>query len=116
MADPLSSITSAFAILKSLREISDKLRNAEMKGLIADLTVDLAEVKMKLAESMEENLELRNKIRQLDNPQFSPCPRCGKRSWHVAASRPDRDFGDMGGTVRTYRCEDCGLSEEKFVH
>jgi hypothetical protein len=116
MAELISSISSAIAIVKNHRELSDKLKNAELKGLLADLNVELAEVKMRLADVLQENTELKAQARAMQTPTHDPCPRCGKRTWSVHATRPDPNFGDMGGSLRTYKCSECGLSEEKFYH
>lgn len=107
MADVFASLSSAIALVKKLREINDKVKDAESKSLIADLSIELAEIKMQLADVMNENTRLRGEL------QGEPCPKCLQRGgWHVERSRPDRDFGEMGVTIRTYQCSKCGYSED----
>lgn len=73
-------------------------------------------------EVQEENIELRTRIldletqvRELENLEGEPCPRCRKRTWVVEKSEPDPMFGRLGGVSRTYRCTDCDLTERIMV-
>lgn len=116
MPEIIASITSAIAIVKNLSKLSDKLKNAELNGLIADLSLEMSELKMRMSELVDENTQLKAAARALDSPVHDPCPRCGKRTWKVESSRPDRDFGDMGGMIRTYKCAECAFTEDKFSH
>jgi hypothetical protein len=116
MPELISSIGSAFKILKSLNDLNEKLKSAELRGLIGDLSIELAEVKIRLAEVMNENTQLKSNARASASPSFGPCPQCSKRTWKVVATRPDYDFGSMGVSIRTYKCSECGFSEQKSTH
>ena len=59
----LSSISKAVEIAKQLREVSEKIKDADTRGLIADLNLELADIKMQFAELQEEKLELQKQLR-----------------------------------------------------
>lgn len=61
----LDAIDRLIGGIKKLRELSQKLKNAEMHDLIADLMLQGAELKMKTAELQSENLELRRSMDEL---------------------------------------------------
>ena len=111
----ITAITNAIGLLTRLREISATIRDAEFKNLLADLSLELAEVKIKMAGLMEENLELQNKIKELENVEGDPCPRCRKRGWQIEKSEPDEVYGLIGGIRRTYKCSFCGFSEGELI-
>ena len=115
MGDLISSVSTAITIAKRLKEINDHIKDAEFKNLLADLSVELADVKLKLAEVIEENLTLKGKIRELQNTEGEPCPKCRKSGWQLESSEPDPVFGELGGIQRVYKCSVCGFSEKKIV-
>ena len=43
------------------------------------------------------------------------CPKCARTGWSVESSKPDRQFGDLGINLRTYKCRFCGFSEGKLA-
>jgi hypothetical protein len=45
----ITAITNAIGLLTRLKRISGNIRDAEFKNLLADLSLDLPEVKMKMA-------------------------------------------------------------------
>src|SRR5262245_8970591 len=87
MTDLATSLSTAFGILKRLKDINENIKNSEFSNLIADLSMELAEVKMRLAGVIEENVKLKEQIRELQNVEGDPCPRCRKRGWHVEDSK-----------------------------
>jgi hypothetical protein len=111
----ITAITNAIGLLTRLREISANIRDAEFKNLLADLSLELAEVKIKMAGLMNENLDLQNKIKELESVEGDPCPRCHKRGWQLEKSEKHPDLGEMGILLRTYKCSFCGLTEEIMV-
>ena len=115
MSEIFSTIASAISTAKKLKELSDKARDAEFKNLVADLHLQLAETKTQLADLMQDNTRLKDKIRSLESVQCAPCPSCRKPGWHVEKSERDSLFGEVGGIRRTYKCSFCGFSEEKLV-
>ena len=64
MADVLSILNGAITTVQKLREISQKVKDAETTNLIADLNLKLADLKMKFAELQEDNLRLRNELNE----------------------------------------------------
>jgi hypothetical protein len=113
----LSSITTAIALGKQLIAVGEKTKNAQLKNLVADLLLKLAEIKTQLASVMEENTRLKSQISNLESTkgEGEVCPKCRKSGWRVTDSRPDPIFGEAGTARRTYRCDQCGFSEEKLV-
>ena len=89
MADLIASLSTALSLASRLREISANIRDAEFKNLLADLTLQLADVKMQMAEVMEQNRLLTARVRELEQADGEPCPKCRKRTWDLEASRPD---------------------------
>ena len=47
MVEIIPSITNAIALVSRLKTISESIRNAEVKNLLADLSLELAEAKLK---------------------------------------------------------------------
>lgn len=114
MQDVIASIANAISLTKRLKEISDNIRDAEIKNLLADLSIELADSKLKVAELVSENAKLRQQLNELDTSPADPCPRCRKRAYVVTRSEPDKQFGELGGLRRTYTCSACGFTEEKI--
>jgi regulator of replication initiation timing len=115
MGDIVSTISTAISLASRLKKISENIKDAEFKNLLADLGLELAEVKMKLALLIEENTNLKVELNALKNAEGDPCPRCHKRGWHLEDSKPDKLFGDLGGMRRIYRCSFCGFKEEQLI-
>lgn len=115
MSDWTASLSTAIDIVKRLRAVNENIKNAEFSNLIADLNLEFADLKLKLAGVVEENVKLKTRIRELENSEGDPCPKCRKRTWELESSRPDPQFGDLGGIRRTYKCSDCGFTEQKLI-
>jgi hypothetical protein len=111
----IAAITNAIGLVTRLKKIAENVRDAEFKSVLADLTIELAEVKMKMAGLMNENLELQNRIKELESIEGDPCPRCRKRGWQIESSRKHPHFGEMGILLRTHKCSFCGFSEEEMI-
>jgi len=65
-------VTTAIAIVdkllkgfKRLREVNQKIDNAELQNLIADLMMDMTDLKLQMVESIDENIRLRSRIDEL---------------------------------------------------
>jgi predicted RNA-binding Zn-ribbon protein involved in translation (DUF1610 family) len=110
-SDLLPQISRAVTLATRLRVISDRGRDAEFRGLVADLLLELAEVQLKLDELLNENAALKGQL-QASNPKGERCPRCFEFGWRVTSSRP---HGQLGAMVQTYTCAKCGLKEEAMV-
>jgi hypothetical protein len=115
MSDVMQSLTTAVNIVSRLRAANENIKNADFANLIADLNLEFADVKLKLAGVLEENLKLKNQIRLLQSVDGDPCPKCRKRTYQLETSRPDPVMGDLGATRRSYKCASCGFGEDKFV-
>jgi hypothetical protein len=70
----------------------------------------------------EENIELRNRIleleaqvRRLESLEGEPCPRCRKKAWIVESSKANPTLGRLEGVRRTYKCTERGLKEATVV-
>jgi len=111
-SDLLPAISRAVTLATRLRVLSERGRDAEFKGIVADLLLELAEVQMKLDELMNENAGLKGQMQSSANPKGDRCPRCFESGWRVTSSRP---HGQLGGMVQTYACPKCGLKEEVVV-
>ena len=48
MGDIVTTISTAISLTSRLKEISENIRDAEFKNLLADLTLELADAKIKL--------------------------------------------------------------------
>jgi ribosomal protein L37E len=114
MIELIPAVTNAITLVSRLRTISENVKDAESRNLLADLSVELADVKIKMASMMEENANLHAKIRNFESLDTDPCPRCRKRTYTVEKSEPDRRFRAVGGLRRTYKCSSCAFSEEKL--
>jgi hypothetical protein len=112
--DVIASIANAISLTKRLKEISDNIRDAEIKNVLADLSLELAETKLKVAELVSQNAELKYQLQNIDASPADPCPRCRKRTYTVSKSEPDKEFGALGGLRRTYVCSVCGFTESKI--
>jgi hypothetical protein len=115
VSDWTTSLSTAIDIVKRLRAVNENIKNAEFSNLIADLNLELADLKLKLVGVVEENIKLREQIRELENVEGDPCPRCRKRTWELKTSTPHPDMAEMGVIIRGYECSSCGLSESKLV-
>jgi len=65
--DVLGMVDKTFAGIKKLREISQKLHDAELQNTIADLLVDVADLKVAVANQREDNAQLRTDLEKLRN-------------------------------------------------
>ena len=111
-SDLLPAISRAVTLATRLRVISDRGRDGEFRGIVADLLLELAEVKLKLDELLNENAALKGQMQVNANPKGDRCPRCFEFGWRMTTSRP---HGTLGAMVQTYTCPKCGLKEEVVV-
>lgn len=114
MTDLVSSISTVISLATRLRDINENIKSAEFKNLLADLSLQLSDVKLKLADVLEENTKLKSEVAALKNVDGDPCPKCRKRGWQLESSKRDSIFGDLGGMRKTFKCSLCGYSEERL--
>lgn len=61
-----SALTQAYNTVQSVKEIAKRMENAELRLAIADLTGNLADAKIELAQALEENLQIRRELDERD--------------------------------------------------
>ena len=115
MADLITSLSTAITLATRLREISKNIEDAEFKNLLADLSLELADAKFTISDLMNENVELKDKIKALSSATGETCPKCNNRTYELISSKKHPTFGDLGAKQREYKCSGCGFSESKFV-
>ena|SRR5581483_12424331 len=115
MPDILGTIASVVGIVRKVQQASAKIHDAELKNLVGDLSLKVAELKVQLANVIDENTDLKGQIKAIQQADGEPCPRCRKRTWELVSSHADSMMGDMGVYIREYKCSDCGFSENKLV-
>lgn len=67
--DILSGISNTLTIVGRLKEISDKVADAEMAALIASLQEDLVNVRMEAIGVKEDNVNLRQRLMELEQKE-----------------------------------------------
>lgn len=115
MADIISTVSAAITLTTRLREISKNIEDAEFKNLLADLSLELADAKLKLADLVAGNAELREKLHALTSATGERCPKCNNRTFEIVSTKPHPIFGEMGAKEREYKCSGCGFAESSFV-
>ena len=92
------------------------------KGSTIEAQEKIMELRKAALELQEENIELKNQIlelqeraRSLESFDGEPCPKCRKPTWVVESSKPDSQFGELGGIRRHYVCSECGFEESQLV-
>lgn len=96
-------------------EISEKVKDAELRNLVGDLSIRLADVKIQLAKVTEENTQLKARVWALESAEGEKCPKCRKPGFQLESSRPHPLLGDVGVIERMYKCSLCGFSESKQI-
>ncbi len=115
MIELLPTLTAAIGLSNKIREISDKLKHAELKELLGDMRLQLADVKIGMADLIEENDTLKRQLASIQNAEGDECPKCRARKYHLEKSEPHPSFGKFGGSVKTYLCDSCGFTEKKTI-
>ena len=62
MTDILKSIQAAIDLAKKIKEISEKTKDAEFKNMVADLSLELANAKQRVAQLLDENGKLKAEL------------------------------------------------------
>jgi hypothetical protein len=70
MVELITGLTSAIDIVKRLNLLNEKIKNADIKILIANLNIELANAKNNISELIIENQELKNEIIELKNTKI----------------------------------------------
>ena len=109
--DAVNALTTALGIAKKLREVADRVKDADVKLLIADLSIQLADARQEQADLMNEVTDLRQPVQALTAGAFDPCPRRRKPTWAVQSSKPAKVGVNLGAVERTYLCTSCQFTE-----
>ncbi len=119
----LSAMSKAISLAKQLKEAADKTKDPEIASSVADLSLELANANLQLAEVVNENAELRAELDALkrraeavENLEFQEdgyyykagdeipfCPHCYEaenRAIHLSKSPAVSSF--------VYSCQTCG--------
>lgn len=64
MSDVISTASSALQLVSRLREINRKIANSEFANALADLSIELSELKIQVASLLEENDQLKRQLLQ----------------------------------------------------
>lgn len=115
MADILTTVSTAISLASRLREISKNIEDAEFRNLLADLNLELADAKLKMAVLISENAEIKEKLDALTSATGESCPKCNNRTFQIVSTRPHPTFGAMGVKEREYKCSGCGFEESKLI-
>ena len=67
MVELLPTLSTALTLANKLREIGDNLKHAELKELIGDLKLQLADLKIGTADLIEENDSLKRQLASIQN-------------------------------------------------
>ena len=70
MVEIIAGLTSAIDIVKKINLLNDKIKDADIKMLIADLNIELANAKNSIAELVTENQKLKTEIYELKNTKI----------------------------------------------
>lgn len=114
MANILDSVARAITCARRLKNHVDASGDPDLKNLLADLTLELADARLELVVLLEEHAALQKAVRETAGVKGDICPRCRERSWNLESSRPDKVYGELGGMRRAYRCSVCDFSEERL--
>ncbi len=71
MSDPLVIINAAVSTVTKLASLAGTIKNAELKLLVADLTLEIAQTKTTMAALIDENRELRSTITKHSTPKIN---------------------------------------------
>jgi len=69
MPDVIATVTTSIGIAKQLLELLEKSKDVKAKSLLADLQIELAEVKMRLAELIEENTQFKARLKKAESAE-----------------------------------------------
>jgi hypothetical protein len=64
MSDLIGTASAALQIVSRLREINKNIANAEFSNALADLAIELSELKIKVAGLLDENDQLKRQLAQ----------------------------------------------------
>jgi regulator of replication initiation timing len=69
MHSVITSINNGITLVQRLREISKNIEDAEFKNVLADLSLEMSDTKLALAQVTEENAKLKSELTKLKHSQ-----------------------------------------------
>lgn len=125
MDELLTAIDTSIGIMKKLKTLNDKVKDADFRMLLADLSIELANSKSSVADLLNENRILKEKIKEMEtaaskvdklifrnNAYYSEngegpfCPACyDSKNKKIRLVDNLRDFVSISGK---YKCPVCG--------
>jgi hypothetical protein len=88
MVELIAGLTSAIDIGKRLSLLNEKIKDADIKMLIADLNIELANAKNNIAELITENQKLKSEIDNLKNDKVDKLQFKGGAYYDTAGDGP----------------------------
>ncbi len=95
---------------KTIAELAKKGMTVELQEKIVELREEVIALKEENVQLREENLQLKQQLNGYAKGNL--CPKCKKDTWQLEESKPHPIMQDMGIILRTYKCSQCGFSEE----
>lgn len=108
-------MSQALTLATRLRTLSERTKDSQFRGIVAELLLELAEVQIKLDELVNEHTALKAQLRAQATAQPERCPRCHELGWKVTNTRTVKTAGHPARTAQLYACPKCGLKEEVLV-
>ena len=108
MADPLSIISTAVDTIQKLREIAQKIKDADTLNLIADLKLALGELKIQFADLLEDNQKLKSEIKGIQENSILRSKLILKNSAYYLENPPE-------GYTKGGYCVRCFDAENKLI-
>lgn len=71
MADLIGTASTAIQLVTRLREINKNIANAEFSNALADLSIELANIKIQVASLLEENDQLKRQLEQKNSSSLA---------------------------------------------
>ncbi len=99
--------------IPNIKEIFELIK----KGATIEAQQKIIELKETIISLQEENLKLKGENLSLQqqielSEKGERCPKCRKGIWNLIKSEPHSTFGRLGVLERTYKCSECGFTEE----
>lgn len=108
MNELVQMIGNCMGLVTRLRAISERSRDSDLKGIVADLLLQLAEMQLKLDELLNDSSSPKTQAKAT----VELCPRCGELGWKPVGNKAVGTVGLSGRMSQTYKCAKCGLKEE----
>ena len=98
--------------MQTITKLAKAGMTLELQEKIAELREQAINLKEDNARLKEENLRLRQELEHFTKDDL--CPKCKQPSWILEGSKPHPTFGELGALERTYKCKECGYTENRL--